>query len=102
MTLLLYVIDGVARARPLTLIFSQNSVKWIDRSGGKIGVKVNLVDGHRDEGQALRAIQQHYRTTIDDMPVRWMPSCSCSVFVVCISPQGSNTAFSFLHRVSFV
>ncbi|KAG0082529.1 Eukaryotic initiation factor 4A-III [Podila epicladia] len=44
-------------------------VKWIDRSGGKIGVKVNLVDGHRDEGQALRAIQQHYRTTIDDMPV---------------------------------
>lgn len=48
---------------------SRNSVKWIDRSGGKIGVKVNLVDGHRNEGQALRAIQQHYRTTIDDMPV---------------------------------
>ncbi|KAG0321083.1 Eukaryotic initiation factor 4A-III, partial [Podila horticola] len=46
-------------------------VKWIDRSGGKIGVKVNLVDGHRDEGQALRAIQQHYRTTIDDMPSNW-------------------------------
>ncbi|KAG0344394.1 translation initiation factor eIF4A [Podila humilis] len=44
-------------------------VKWIDRSGGRVGVKVNLVDGHRGEGQALRAIQQHYRTTIDDMPV---------------------------------
>ncbi|KAG0215430.1 Eukaryotic initiation factor 4A-III [Mortierella sp. GBA30] len=44
-------------------------VKWIDRSNGKVGVKVNLVDGHKGEGQALRAIQQHYRTTIDDMPV---------------------------------
>ncbi|KAF9182523.1 translation initiation factor eIF4A [Haplosporangium sp. Z 767] len=44
-------------------------VKWIDRSNGRVGVKVNLVDGHRGEGQALRAIQQHYRTTIDDMPI---------------------------------
>ncbi|KAG0260233.1 Eukaryotic initiation factor 4A-I [Mortierella polycephala] len=44
-------------------------VRWIDRSNGRVGVKVNLVDGQRGEGQALRAIQQHYRTTIDDMPV---------------------------------
>ncbi|KAF9967805.1 translation initiation factor eIF4A [Mortierella alpina] len=44
-------------------------VKWIDRSNGRVGVKVNLVDGHKGEGQALRAIQQHYRTTIDDMPL---------------------------------
>ncbi|KAF9955625.1 translation initiation factor eIF4A [Mortierella alpina] len=43
-------------------------VKWIDRSNGRVGVKINLVDGHKGEGQALRAIQQHYRTTIDDMP----------------------------------
>ncbi|KAF9110350.1 Eukaryotic initiation factor 4A-III [Mortierella sp. AM989] len=44
-------------------------VKWIDRSKGKLGAKVTLVDGHRGEGQVLRAIQQHYRTAIDDMPV---------------------------------
>ncbi|KAF9990679.1 Eukaryotic initiation factor 4A-I [Mortierella antarctica] len=44
-------------------------VKWIDRSNGRVGVKINLVDGHKGEGQALRAIQQHYRTTIDDMPL---------------------------------
>ncbi|KAF9987215.1 translation initiation factor eIF4A [Modicella reniformis] len=44
-------------------------VKWIDRSKGKVGAKVTLVDGHKGEGHALRAIQQHYRTTIDDMPV---------------------------------
>ncbi|KAI8600997.1 hypothetical protein EDD21DRAFT_375662 [Dissophora ornata] len=44
-------------------------VKWIDRSKGKVGAKVTLIDGHKGEGQVLRAIQQHYRTTIDDMPV---------------------------------
>jgi len=44
-------------------------VKWIDRSKGKVGAKVTLVDGHKGEGHALRSIQQHYRTTIDDMPV---------------------------------
>ncbi|KAF9155714.1 Eukaryotic initiation factor 4A-I [Linnemannia schmuckeri] len=44
-------------------------VKWIDRSNGKVGVKVVLVDGQRGEGQALRAIQSHYRTSIEDMPV---------------------------------
>ena len=44
-------------------------VKWIDRSNGKVGVKVVLIDGQRGEGQALRAIQSHYRTTIEDMPV---------------------------------
>ncbi|KAF9581284.1 translation initiation factor eIF4A [Lunasporangiospora selenospora] len=43
-------------------------VKWVDRSGGKVGVKVTIVDGQRGEGQAIRLIQQHYRTTIDDMP----------------------------------
>ncbi|KAG0246528.1 Eukaryotic initiation factor 4A-III [Mortierella sp. GBA43] len=43
-------------------------VKWIDRSKGKVGAKVTLVDGHKGEGHGLRAIQQHYRTTIDDMP----------------------------------
>ncbi|KAG0364955.1 Eukaryotic initiation factor 4A-III [Gamsiella multidivaricata] len=43
-------------------------VKWIDRSKGRVGAKVTLLDGHKGEGQALRAIQQHYRTTIDDMP----------------------------------
>ncbi|KAG0285177.1 Eukaryotic initiation factor 4A-I [Linnemannia gamsii] len=44
-------------------------VKWIDRSNGKVGVKVVLIDGQRGEGQALRAIQSHYRTSIEDMPV---------------------------------
>ncbi|KAF9977508.1 Eukaryotic initiation factor 4A-III [Actinomortierella ambigua] len=43
-------------------------VKWIDRTGGRIGIKVTLVDGQRGEAGALRAIQQHYRTPIDDMP----------------------------------
>ncbi|KAG0234998.1 translation initiation factor eIF4A [Actinomortierella wolfii] len=43
-------------------------VKWIDRTGGRIGIKVTLVDGQRGEAAALRAIQQHYRTPIDDMP----------------------------------
>ncbi|KAF9207297.1 Eukaryotic initiation factor 4A-III [Haplosporangium sp. Z 27] len=43
-------------------------VKWIDRTKGKLGAKVTLVDGNKGEGQALRAIQQHYRTVIDDMP----------------------------------
>ncbi|KAF9932243.1 translation initiation factor eIF4A [Linnemannia zychae] len=51
-------------------------VKWIDRSNGKVGVKVVLVDGQRGEGQALRAIQSHYRTSIEDMPV------SISEFIV--------------------
>lgn len=44
-------------------------MKWIDRSNGKVGVKVVLIDGQRGEGQALRAIQSHYRTSIEDMPV---------------------------------
>ncbi|KAG0375338.1 Eukaryotic initiation factor 4A-I [Mortierella sp. AD032] len=44
-------------------------VKWIDRSNGKVGVKVVLIDGQRGEGQALRAIQSHYRTSIEDMPM---------------------------------
>ncbi|KAG0003568.1 translation initiation factor eIF4A [Entomortierella chlamydospora] len=43
-------------------------VKWIDRTKGKLGAKVTLVDGHKGEGQILRTIQQHYKTTIDDMP----------------------------------
>ncbi|KAF9158232.1 translation initiation factor eIF4A [Actinomortierella ambigua] len=43
-------------------------VKWIDRTGGRIGIKISLVDGQRGEAGALRAIQQHYRTPIDDMP----------------------------------
>ncbi|KAI1315455.1 Eukaryotic initiation factor 4A-III [Mortierella claussenii] len=51
-------------------------VKWIDRSKGKVGAKVTFVDGHRGEGQILRSIQQHYRTTIDDMPA------SISEFIV--------------------
>ncbi|KAG0046004.1 Eukaryotic initiation factor 4A-III [Gryganskiella cystojenkinii] len=43
-------------------------VKWIDRSGGRVGVKVTLVDGQRGEVQALKAIQQHYRAIIDEIP----------------------------------
>ncbi|KAF9096362.1 translation initiation factor eIF4A [Mortierella sp. AD031] len=75
--------DEVARglepdilAVPLVVSFEMPSignyvprVKWIDRSNGKVGVKVVLVDGQRGEAQALRAIQSHYRTSIEDMPV---------------------------------
>ncbi|KAG0326459.1 Eukaryotic initiation factor 4A-III [Dissophora globulifera] len=68
---------------PLVVSFEMPSVgnyiprvKWIDRSKGKVGAKVTLVDGHKGEGQALRAIQYHYRTTIDDMPA------SISEFIV--------------------
>ncbi|KAF9914670.1 Eukaryotic initiation factor 4A-III, partial [Lobosporangium transversale] len=60
---------------PLVVSFEMPSVgnyiprvKWIDRAKGKVGAKVTLVDGHKGEGQALRAIQQQYRTTIDDLP----------------------------------
>ena len=53
----------------LFINFMVNRVKWIDRSNGKVGVKVVLIDGQRGEGQALRAIQSHYRTSIEDMPV---------------------------------
>lgn len=54
--------------------FMVNRVKWIDRSNGKVGVKVVLIDGQRGEGQALRAIQSHYRTSIEDMPVSTIAS----------------------------
>ncbi|KAF9433075.1 translation initiation factor eIF4A [Entomortierella beljakovae] len=63
-------------AVPLVISFEMPSissyiprVKWIDRTKGKLGAKVTLVDGHKGEGRALRAIQNHYKTIIDDMPV---------------------------------
>ncbi|KAF9354293.1 hypothetical protein BGX26_007897 [Mortierella sp. AD094] len=78
-------------------------VKWIDRTKGKLGAKVTLVDGHKGEGQVLRAIQQHYRTTIDDMPIllalkrtrqfyliveeRWKPDTLMDLYEISKSPS---------------